>query len=415
MKYDHVVIGAGYAGLSAAERLKSAGRSVRVIDARPRVGGRSESTLNGLGERIDTGGQFVSDEMHSILELIDRYGGQLIAAHATGQPVGLPAIGDTANFKEAERIYYYELSALGQLAPEDASLSVADWMEREIANEGVRKAALSMAECANCTSADALPLKELLRMQRAGPEGFTEMQYFVEGSLHRIAESLAADLDCIDLEATVRAVKRSNGWFRIQTDNKVYMADSVIVATSPLQARQIVFQPALPEDLMYALNAFQPTDTFKFLIRYDRAFWRASGLNGLCQWSAPSGLWFGDSSPSLEKAMLVGFAGGPSAAVFRSMDAEVRRTTILKHLADALGDEAKAPLDYVERDWGNDLLGTGGYNAFAAGPYAQTAVARIRRGHEGIAFACTEIAFGFPGFIEGAIRTGREVASQMLS
>ncbi|GGP61974.1 FAD-dependent oxidoreductase [Streptomyces sindenensis] len=40
---DVVVVGAGFAGLSAAERLVSMGRSVLVVEARDRVGGRSLS------------------------------------------------------------------------------------------------------------------------------------------------------------------------------------------------------------------------------------------------------------------------------------------------------------------------------------------------------------------------------------
>jgi len=416
MIHDCIVIGAGYAGLSAADLLISSGRKVRVIEARDRVGGRTDSIVNGLGERVDIGGQFVSDEMPNVLDLIGRYNGRLIAPPVTdGQPVGLPGAGDTVAFTEASRLYYHELPSSAQVTPLEAGLSVAGWMERTIEDRGVRRAARSMAECANCVSAELLPLKELLRMREAGPEGFTEMQYFVEGSLHRIAGLLAEDLGCVDLGRPVRSVGRSVGLFRVEAGDEVYQAHTVLVATSPLQARRIAFEPGLPEDLMRALHAFHPTDTYKFLIRYERAFWRDRGLSGLCQWSEPSGIWFGDASLSPEKPMLVGFAGGPGAAALRTLAGKERRELVLADLSAALGEEATTPLDYVERDWGADPLGTGGYNAYAAGPDADGAVERIRQGVDGIAFASTELAARFPGFVEGAIRTGKEIAAQMLS
>jgi len=415
MMYDCVVVGAGCAGLSAAELLLSAGWSVRVIEARERVGGRTNSLVNGLGERVDIGGQFVSDEMPNVLDLIDRFEGELIEPGITsGRAAGLPGSGAASHFAEASDLYYHRLPATAQLSQEEADLSVAGWLERTVEEEDVRQAARSMAECANCIDAEALPLKELLRMRDAGPEGFTEMQYFVDGSLHRIAELLAEALGCVDLGRPVRSIRRSGGRFRIEAGGDTYGARTVLVATSPLQAREMAFEPGLSDDLLEALQAFHPTDTFKFLIRYDTAFWRQKGLSGLCQWSEPSGMWFGDSSLSAEKPMLVGFAGGPSAAALRALSPEARRGKILGDLSKALGEEAAAPLDYIERDWGADPLGTGGYNAYAAGPHTDAAVERIRRGESGIAFASTELATRFPGFVEGAIRTGREIAAQLL-
>ncbi|MHA7777348.1 flavin monoamine oxidase family protein [Roseibium sp. M-1] len=416
MTYDCVVIGAGYAGLSAAELLISAGWSVRVIEARERVGGRTNSLVNGLGERVDIGGQFISDEMQNVLDLVDRFGARLIAPDVTaGRPVALPGPDDAAHFAEALKLYYYQLPSGADVTAEEAGLSVAGWMERTIADRDVRLAARSMAECANCIDAEALPFRELLHLRDTGPEGFTEMQYFVEGSLHRVAELLAAELGCVDLDRPVRKVTRSGNGFRIEAGEDVYRAHTVLVATSPLQAREMLFEPALSSDLMQALQAFHPTDTYKFLIRYDRAFWRDEGLSGLCQWVEPSGMWFGDSSMSPEKPMLVGFAGGPSAAVLRAMPPEDRRVKILGDLARALGEEAAEPLDYVERDWGGDPLATGGYNAYAAGPFGAGAVAGIRQGEGAISFASTELATRFPAYVEGAIRAGRDAAARMLS
>ena len=58
MDADVVVIGAGFAGLAAARRLREAGRQVCLLDARDRVGGRVMAGAV-AGQVIDLGGQWV--------------------------------------------------------------------------------------------------------------------------------------------------------------------------------------------------------------------------------------------------------------------------------------------------------------------------------------------------------------------
>src|SRR5437879_13562337 len=54
------VVGAGYAGLTAARRLAAAGRSVIVLEARDRVGGRIWTHHLSDGSPIDRGGAFLA-------------------------------------------------------------------------------------------------------------------------------------------------------------------------------------------------------------------------------------------------------------------------------------------------------------------------------------------------------------------
>ena len=55
--YDSIIIGAGLAGLTAAEELASAGHSVVVLEARARVGGRLENAELSNGQVVELGGQ----------------------------------------------------------------------------------------------------------------------------------------------------------------------------------------------------------------------------------------------------------------------------------------------------------------------------------------------------------------------
>ena len=79
-----VIVGAGFTGLSAALELNKADIDFLLLEARDRVGGRVEATLNGLGERIDSGGQFLCEDMPELMALLQARGKTLVEAHIEG-------------------------------------------------------------------------------------------------------------------------------------------------------------------------------------------------------------------------------------------------------------------------------------------------------------------------------------------
>ncbi|TJV11792.1 MAG: FAD-dependent oxidoreductase, partial [Mesorhizobium sp.] len=70
VRTDVAIVGAGFTGLSAAHELSKAGIDLALLEARGRVGGRVESQWNGLGERIDSGGQFLCEDMPELMALV---------------------------------------------------------------------------------------------------------------------------------------------------------------------------------------------------------------------------------------------------------------------------------------------------------------------------------------------------------
>lgn len=73
MGYDVVVIGAGFAGLTAARELVRQGLDVVVLEGRDRVGGRS-STTTLAGVPVDLGGTFVGPTQDAVLKLAAELG-----------------------------------------------------------------------------------------------------------------------------------------------------------------------------------------------------------------------------------------------------------------------------------------------------------------------------------------------------
>src|SRR4051794_35296691 len=62
---DVVVVGAGISGLVAARHVVRSGRSVLVVEARDRVGGRVLNHRLGTGDTIESGGAFVGPTQRS--------------------------------------------------------------------------------------------------------------------------------------------------------------------------------------------------------------------------------------------------------------------------------------------------------------------------------------------------------------
>lgn len=75
---DHCVIGAGYAGLTAAYRLTQAGNEVAVLEARNRVGGRVWSEHLADGTPVDPGGTFIGPDHKNLLALMKEMGVETI-------------------------------------------------------------------------------------------------------------------------------------------------------------------------------------------------------------------------------------------------------------------------------------------------------------------------------------------------
>ncbi|PAP96252.1 flavin monoamine oxidase family protein [Mesorhizobium wenxiniae] len=418
VRTDVAIVGAGFTGLSAAHELNKAGIDFVLLEARGRVGGRVESKWNGLGERIDSGGQFLCEDMPELMALVRTHGKTLVETYVKGEVIAQPLTGE----QDAERIYYASMAIrdrMNAIAPGDptiAGLTVAAWLDRQN-DPGEAKAAFrSMIEGLWCQALEKLPLWHLIDNDRRITNEMSELQYFVHETMQSLADDLAEDLgDRLRLNTPVRTIERRLGGVRLASTTGSITARTALIAMPPMVASKLDFAPPLPVALEKALGVWQSGAVIKMQVRYPTAFWRAKGLSGMVMWRDPPALFACDVSKDGGHPALVVFVGGPLALRWRELGDAALRAEVTARLKEALGTDAGSFTDFSCRDWTDDRWSGGGYSDLIIDTSATDAEQTILAGAPPVYFASSELSPSFPGYVEGAIVAGRIAAQKILS
>ncbi|MDF3214431.1 flavin monoamine oxidase family protein [Mesorhizobium sp. M7A.F.Ca.CA.001.09.2.1] len=415
---DVVIVGAGFTGLSAALEMKKAGIDFILLEARDRVGGRVESRLNGLGERIDSGGQFLCEDMPELMAMVEARGKTLVETYVDGDFITQP----TMSAQRAERTYHAAMAIrerMNGIDPDDASiagLTVADWLACQHDSADARVAFRSMIEGLWCMALDQIPLWYLIDNDRRVTNEVTELQYSVRETMHSLADDLARDLgDRLRLSEPVTRIEHSSPGVLVVSAGGAVEARTVLVAVPPAKVTELAFAPALPAGLGRALGAWESGAAIKILVRYAKPFWRARDLSGMVMWLEPPGLFACDAGKDAEHAALVVFAGGSLALRWRDLGEAELRAEVTGRLEAALGPDAGDVIDFSLRDWTGDRWSGGAYSDLIVDVTATDAERTILAGAPPVYLVSSELSPSFPGYVEGAIIAGRIAAHKIIA
>ncbi|MCG7504376.1 flavin monoamine oxidase family protein [Mesorhizobium retamae] len=417
MVHDVIVVGAGFAGLSAMLALRDDGLDVLVLEARERIGGRVEAQTNSLGERYDSGGQFLCEDMPEVMGLARRHARTLVSTPVDGAFTLQPPMPekDGAALWAASAAIRDRMNAIDPNDPGIRCLSVADWLARQQDDTQAKSAFRSTIEGLWCQAIETMPVWHLIDNDRRITNEVPELQYFLGETMHALAEDLVAGFEGrIHLSTPALEIRHGADGVSVVTSQGLLQARHVIIAVPPVMANRIVFSPRLPPTLTHALGVWSSGAVIKMRLRYPRAFWRDQGRNGMVLWRDVHGLFACDTSRDDNHPALVVFAGGPLALRLRQSSEGRMRAEVIDRLAAALGTEARGPLDFAIRDWTDDPWSGGGYSDIVADFSAHDAEDVLRAGAPPVHFACSELSPSFPGYIEGAIISGRLTAEAVL-
>src|SRR3954470_22725813 len=387
---DVAVVGAGLAGLTAARRLVRRGKSVLVLEARDRVGGRMLRESIGGGEYADMGAGFIGPTQDHIAALVRELGVRTFKTYNEGSNV---------QYLEGKRSLY---PATG-LPPDPGfvkdlpALLSLDAMARQVPVDEPWKAArarewdsqtLETWKQANLTTANGKALLDTLVQPNWGAEPRDLSLLFVlfyiaaagnertPGSLIRltttgggaqetrfvggtqlIALRLADRLGSrVVLESPVRGITRLDHSVKVKSDKLDVEAKRVIVAIPPTLTAEIEYHPKMHARRVQLVQRYPQGWLLKCEAVYDTPFWRADGLSGQAVSDTGPATSTFDASPRDGKpGVMLGFVGGDQARDWAPKDAAYRRQGVLKSFARYFGDRALRPSRYVEMDWATEV------------------------------------------------------------
>jgi monoamine oxidase len=445
LEADVCVIGAGYAGLTAARRLHQAGQSVAVLEARDRVGGRIWTHTLPDGTPVDRGGAWLGPRHDAIFGLARELGvgtyktwvkgaHLLVGEGRTRRYTGLiPKISPLAVITIA--LTQARVDRLAKHVPVDApwtakraaewdARTVGDWLEHTGIRTTIARDLFEMAVrglfTGDLNDVSFLHLLFLVRGHGSINTLFSiengAQENMVDGGAGSIAQRMAADLgDAVRLNAPVRTIRQREDRVEVEADGVSVTARRAIVSVPPALALEIAFDPPLPDDRMTLYKHAVAGPESKTLVVYDEPFWRAAGFSAQsAEPKSVSELTLDASPASGTPGVIASFTFGPVAERVDAMDAGERRQAVLDALAARFGPKAKSPVEYIETPWWQQEW-TRGCSMAHLPPGILTRYGPLLREPLGrVHWAGTETSTTSHGAIDGAVRSGERAAAEVL-
>ena len=444
-----LVIGAGLSGLAAARTLHRSGAEVTVLEARSRVGGRTEGGHTADGTPVELGGQWLGPTQTRMYALVQELGLETFPTYNTGQHVvqlggkrsrmaskrgAVPKLnpfvladlfqGLTRFKRLADKVPLDQpWTAPGAKALDNQTFET--WILRNLRTPTgrdyfrVATEAVFSAESGNLSALHALfyahsgtDLEGLLSTDRGA------QQDRVVGGAIRISETMAAELgDRVLLDSPVRGVEQDKGRVTVTTrGGQAFEADRVIVTLPPTLAGRLEYRPTLPSWRDQLTQRLPAGSVIKCYAVYPEPFWRAQGLTGqAASDQGPIKITFDNSPPSGTPGVLMGFMEANDGRAAARLSLDQRRAAAVDCFVRYFGSRAGEPIEYIERDWMAEEFSRGCYGAhFTPGVWGDFGAA-LTEPVGLVHWAGAECSPVWNGYMEGAVRSGEQTAHDVLA
>jgi len=409
---DVVIIGAGAAGLAAADALTRAGKSVLVLEARSRIGGRCWTRrMAGLDIPVELGAEFLHGEANATHALLRRARIPAITAVRVQRRLDRGRLRPINSFKEAQRAV--RGAALGKDISFDRFLAGRRLPEKTKAFARMMVQGFDAADPARVSARSIIEEwgegGELGMSQPRPQGGYGALMDWV-------AVRLISTKARLQLDTVVREVRWQRGAVELEGSflgNAFKIRARQAIITLPLgvlQAGAVRFSPSLTRK-REALSKLASGPVIRVAMRFHEAVWekRAPGVSFFNRPDAPFPTFW--TPLPMRAPLLTAWAGGPKAARLSGLSARRLIEEALGCVQKFFPDARLA--DAIVQDWRRDPYSRGGYSyVLVGGEGAREELARPLDGTLFFAGEATDTAEA--GTVNGALRSGLRAARELL-
>ncbi|EDO40503.1 predicted protein [Nematostella vectensis] len=449
LRADIIVIGGGISGLCAAKLLQQGhGVDTLVLEARDRVGGRTETLVDPRFKYTDLGGAYVGPTQNRILRVAKELGVETYQVFFEGKVSEY--LGGSRRFYSGEMStwnpiaildYYSMVKRIGNMCKQisvDAPwntpqalewdrMTVEEFFEKMCLTNYCKKRMVQIYHDAMAAEPWNMSLLYYLwylksgdgMLRVAGVENAGQERKFVGGS-QQISNKLKERLgDRVILNSSVVKIAQDEDHVVVTCENgKSYKAQYVISAMPQALLNQVSFNPPLPALKNQLIQRIPMGSVIKTITFYDKPFWREKGLNGCVIADSESGpvqAGLDDTKPDGSHPALMGFIIGDQALSMCQMTQEERKKAVCAQYAKIFNcEEALHPCCYIEKNWLAEKYSGGCYvSVVPCGiltKFRDTLTLPVGRVH----FAGTETATIWCGYMDGAVQAGERAAREIL-